>query len=296
MVELKGLIDTTTRAKPRETLFHSRRLGSTIRRVVAGAGVLLLLVLIIYPEALMPRDPFGIVAEDRLTPPGSTYWFGTDHLGRDILSRVILATRYSVLISSGVVVVITLAGLIAGMLAGYFRRLDNLIMRLMDSIMAFPTTMFALAILAIMGRDATNLILAIGIAYTPQVARITRSAVLTYRETAFVEAAVSIGSSDLRVMARHLLPNVTPVIVIQASYFLARVLLTEAGLSFLGLGLPPNTPSWGMILGEGRTYLREAPWITIFPGLAIAVAVVTLNVFGDIVRDRLDPRLRGTSS
>ncbi|MBI4279781.1 MAG: ABC transporter permease [Armatimonadetes bacterium] len=271
----------------------SRRRPAAYARLALGAAALgFLAVVLVWPQALMPRDPFAISAPNRLHPPDAEFPLGTDHLGRDLLSRIILGTRPSVLVSTGVVVLATTAGLIAGVTAGHYRRLDNIVMRIMDGMMAFPAIMLALAILAIMGRSVFNLILAVAIVYTPQIARVSRSVVLAYRETDFVAAAVASGATDLRVVWRHLLPNCIPAVTVQATYFFARALLTEASLSFLGLGLPPEVPSWGMLLGEGRRYMQEAPWTTIFPGLAIAVAVVILNVAGDTVRDRLDTRLR----
>lgn len=270
-----------------------RRFGAGVRGALAVSAVLCLLLVLMRPQALMPQDAFAISADHRLQPPGPAFVLGTDHLGRDLLSRIILGTRPSVLVSSGVVLLATTAGLMTGMVAAFYRRLDNLIMRIMDGMMAFPAIMLALAILAIMGRSVVNLILAVAIVYTPQIARVSRSLVLAYREADFVSAAVATGASGLSVMWRHLLPNVIPGVMVQATYFFARALLTEASLSFLGLGLPPDVPSWGMVLGEGRRFLREAPWTTIFPGLAIAGTVVIVNVLGDVVRDRLDPRLKG---
>lgn len=262
--------------------------------LVVGAGALFLLsVALVWPQALMPHDPFAISGMDRLRPPSARFWLGTDHLGRDLLSRIILGTRPSVIVATGVVLLATTAGVVTGILAGYYRRLDNPTMRIMDGMMAFPDIMLALAILAIMGRSVFNLIVVVAIVFTPQIARFTRSLVLAYREVEFVLAAVAAGASDLRVMWRHLLPNMMPAVTVQATFFFARALLTEASLSFLGLGLPPEVPSWGMLLGQGRPFLREAPWTTIFPGLALATAVVVLNLLGDAVRDRLDPRLRG---
>lgn len=252
----------------------------------------LVLLAVIYPEALTPYNPFAISGARRLLPPGWPYLAGTDHLGRDMMSRIIIGTQPSLLIAGGVAIVAVTAGLIGGMLAGYYRRLDNLIMRIMDGMMAFPAIMLALAIVAIMGRSIINLIIAIAIVYAPQIGRVCRAAVLACREQDYVTGAVAAGATDFWIMTRHLLPNVMPVLAVQATYFFARALLTEASLSFLGLGLPPDVPTWGMILGEGRRFLRDAPWTTIMPGLTIALSVVVLNVLGDQIRDRLDPRLK----
>lgn len=252
----------------------------------------LLLVLVVYPQALVIHDPFAIAGRLRLEPPSSSFWLGTDHLGRDMLSRIIIATQPSLLIAGGVVILATAGGTIGGLLAGYYRRLDNVIMRIMDGMMAFPAILLALAIVAVLGRTVPNLIMAISVVYAPQIGRVCRSAVLSCREQDYVTAAIAGGGSDYWIMTRHLLPNVIPVLAVQATYFFARAILTEASLSFLGLGLPPDTPTWGTILGEGRRFLRDAPWTSIFPGLAIATAVIAINIIGDVVRDRVDPRLR----
>jgi peptide/nickel transport system permease protein len=279
-------VATTTPAKRKRSAW---RTSGRILMVVAGGLVLLAVV---HPEALIPHDPFAISGALRLKPPAWPYVFGTDHLGRDVLSRIIIGTQPSLLISGGVVVLAVAGGLVGGMLAGFYRRLDNIIMRIMDGMMAFPAIMLALAIVAIMGRSIVNMIIAIAIVYTPQIARVCRSAVLACREQDYVTGAFAAGASDFWIMTRHLLPNVMPVLAVQATYFFARALLTEASLSFLGLGLPPDVPTWGMVLGEGRRFLRDAPWTTIFPGMAIALSVVALNVLGDHIRDRLDPRLK----
>jgi peptide/nickel transport system permease protein len=266
-----------------------------VRVAVLSAIGLLVLIAVVHPETILPHDPFAIDGSRRLEAPDWSYVLGTDHLGRDILSRIIVGTQPTLLIAGGVVVLAILGGTIGGMVAGYYRQVDNLVMRIMDGMMAFPAVMLALAIIAILGRSITNLIIAIAIVYTPQVGRICRSAVIACREQDYVTGAVAAGASDFWIMTRHLLPNVMPVLIVQATYFFARALITEASLSFLGLGLPPDVPTWGTILGEGRSFMRDAPWTTIFPGIAIAVSVITLNVIGDLIRDRLDPRLKRIS-
>jgi peptide/nickel transport system permease protein len=262
----------------------------TLRATVAATGLFLLAVVAV-PLTFTPYDPFAVSGSDRLRPPSLQHPLGTDHLGRDLLSRVILGVRPSLLVAVGTVAVSLSAGLVFGLLAGFYRRLDNLLMRVMDGLMSFPYILLAIAVLAVLGRNTANLILAISVVYTPFIARITRSVILSYREATFVEAAMALGASDLRILARHLLPNVVPIIAVQATYFSARALLTEASLSFLGLGLPPEMPSWGTLLGDGRRFLRSAPWVSIFPGVAISLTVLVLNVAGDAIRDRLDPRV-----
>jgi peptide/nickel transport system permease protein len=270
----------------------SRRLSSTITRVLLIVLPLAVAAAVVVPQLLTPHDPFKIAGALRLEEPGAEFWLGTDHLGRDMFSRLIIGTRPSLLIAAGVCALAAGVGLFTGLIAGYYRWLDNVVMRLMDAMMAFPAIVLALAIVAILGRSVTNLIFAIAVVYAPQISRVCRSAVLACREQDYVTAAVAGGASDWWVITRHLLPNVLPVLSVQATYFFARALIYEASLSFLGLGLPPDIPTWGSILGEGRRFLRDAPWTTVFPGLTIAAAVVAINLFGDRLRDRLDPRLR----
>ena len=193
---------------------------------------------------------------------------------------------------AAVVALALVAGVLCGLLAGYYRRLDNAIMRVMDGLMAFPAIVLAIALMAVLGPSVLNVVVAIGVVYTPRVARIVRASVLVIRETAYVEAARALGASDGALLARHVLPNCLSPVVVQASFVFAAAVLTEAALSFLGVGVPPYVPSWGNILSEGRLYIQQAPWLVLYPGAAIMLTILALNLVGDGLRDALDPRER----
>jgi len=230
---------------------------------------------------------------EQLRSPSSAHGFGTDELGRDVLSRVILAARVSVQVSLVSVGLALLAGVTIGLLSGFYGRwVDAVGMRSMDVIFSFPVMLLALAIVAMLGPGLVPAMLAIAIVYTPFFARITRASVLTVREETYIRAARSIGAGDARILRLHVLPNVMAPIIVQTSLSLAFAILTEAALSFLGLGVQPPQPSWGRMLFDGRGFLSEAWWMAVFPGLAIFVTVLALNLIGDAMRDALDPRQR----
>jgi peptide/nickel transport system permease protein len=241
-------------------------------------------------------DPLRIDVARRLTAPGAAHWFGTDDVGRDVWSRVVYGARLSLLVGTAVVALSLAIGLACGLVAGYYRRLDNAVMRVMDGLMAFPAIILAIALMASLGPSVANVIVAIGIVYAPRVARIVRGSVLVIRETTYVEAARALGASDAAVIARHVLPNCLSPVIVQASFVFAAAVLTEAALSFLGVGVPPYVPSWGNILAEGRLYLQQAPWLVLYPGGAIMLTIFGLNLLGDGLRDLLDPRLRGATA
>jgi peptide/nickel transport system permease protein len=245
---------------------------------------------------VLAGDPLRIDVARRLTAPGQAHWFGTDDVGRDVWSRVVYGARLSLLVGAAVVALSFVIGLACGLTAGYYRRLDNVVMRVMDGLMAFPAIILAIALMASLGPSVLNVIVAIGIVYAPRVARIVRGSVLVIRETTYVEAARALGASDAVVIARHVLPNCLSPVIVQASFVFAAAVLTEAALSFLGVGVPPYIPSWGNILAEGRLYLQQAPWLVLYPGAAIMLTIFGLNLLGDGLRDLLDPRLRGVAA
>lgn len=241
-----------------------------------------------------PYDPLRIDLRNKLAAPGLPHLLGTDDFGRDVLSRLMAAAGTSATISLITVALAVVAGVGLGMLAGYARGIvDRAIMMINDAMLSFPSMLLALALLSITGANKYGIILALGLAYTPAMVRVVRGAVLSLREREFVEASRTMGNSPAYTMVRHLLPNcLAPVIVLATSMF-GSVLLTESALSFLGLGVPPPAPTWGNMLAAARPHMAAAPWLGIFPGLCIALTLLGINLFGDAIRDRLDPRMRG---
>ena len=269
-----------------------RALGRSRSTLVGGLVVLAMVLIALFASLLSPYDPQDIQVPQRLLGPGRAHPFGTDNLGRDIFSRVIHGARVSLLVGSLIVVCATGAGATIGLIAGYDNRMDRVLMRIMDGLMAFPTTLLAIALMAALGARLSNVIIALAIVFTPRVARIVRSVTLVVRELDYVQAAQALGAADARILARHVLPNCLAPIIVQATFIFADSVLAEAALSFLGVGLPPYIPSWGTIITAGRTFMQTAPWITVFPGVAILLSVLGLNLLGDGLRDLADPRLR----
>jgi len=246
----------------------------------------------IFADLIAPFEPDDNNFRAMLAPPGEAHLLGTDAFGRDILSRVIHGTRISLLVGLLVVVATGILGVLLGTLAGYVRWLDGVIMRTMDGLMAFPGVLLAIALAAAMGPSAVNAALALTITFTPRTARIVRGSVLVVRSLPYVEAARAAGATDARIIRRHILPNALPPLIVQMTFVFSIAILAEAVLSFIGVGPPPPTPSLGNIISEGRAYIREAPWVALSPGIAIAISVLGLNIIGDALRDSLDPRLR----
>jgi len=266
------------------------------RIVLVGAIIIAITTLVGLFGPLVTVDPGRMNVAMRLQAPGAASWFGTDDLGRDVFARVVYGARLSMGVGVAVVLFALVLGLIAGLAAGYFRKLDNVIMRIMDGLMAFPAIILAIALMASLGPSVANVIVAIGVVYTPRVARVVRGSVLVVRENQYVEAAQALGIADIGIILRHVLPNCLSPVIVQGSFVFAAAVLTEAALSFLGVGVPPYVPSWGNSLSEGRLYLQQAPWLVLYPGAAIMVTIFGLNLLGDGVRDMLDPKIRGLSS
>jgi peptide/nickel transport system permease protein len=267
-----------------------------VRNRLAAAGLVVLglfVVLAVLGDAIAPYGRNERQVAERLQPPTWGHPFGADEDGRDLFSRVILGAETSLRVGLVAVGIALVAGVVLGLVAGYYRGwLDDVVMRLMDMLFAFPAILLAVAVLAIRGRGAGNAMIAIGVVYTPIFARVTRASVLSVREEVYVRAARSIGAGDLRIIRRHILPNVATPIIVQTSISLAFAILAEAALSFLGLGTQRPEPSWGILLSDGRDYIQDAWWLTVFPGLAIFLVVLSFNVVGDALRDALDPRQR----
>jgi peptide/nickel transport system permease protein len=275
------------------------------RHWLAAIGIVIILAAVtmaLFAPYLAPHPPLKQDIMLRLKPPGTmdlrsgkTLWLGTDHLGRDVLSRIIYGSRISLIVSLSAVIASAAIGLTLGLLAGFYRGwLESVVMRLVDLQMAFPFILLALAIVALLGPSLGNIILVFAVTAWPVYSRTIRGMVLTYQEREFIQAARALGSSDFRIMFLHLLPNLVSPMLVLASFEVARMILLESALSFLGLGVQPPTPTWGSMLADGRDYIRDAWWIAAFPGLAIMVTAAGINFLGDGLRDWFDPTLEHT--
>jgi peptide/nickel transport system permease protein len=259
---------------------------------LVGTALVALMLAAALSAPLLAGNPTRIDVPVRLSRPSAAHWFGTDDVGRDVFSRVVYGARLSLLVGATVVMLSFVVGVTCGLVAGFYRALDNAVMRVMDGLMAFPGIILAIALMASLGPSVTNVIVAIGIVHSPRVARVVRGSVLVIRETPYVEAARALGASDLALLGRHVLPNCLSPLIVQGSFLFAAAVLIEAALSFLGVGVPPYVPSWGNILSEGRLYIQQAPWLVLYPGAAIMLTILGLNLVGDGLRDVLDPKIR----
>jgi peptide/nickel transport system permease protein len=285
----------TLKASPKQVA--TSRFFRTLRRspnAVIGATVVCLLAMVaIFAPMLAPYDPLAVNASASLTPPSAGYWLGTDALGRDLLSRIMYGTRISLQLGLIAVSIAAISGTIFGLLGGYYRGwLDTSIVAGVDVLLAFPNILLALAITFALGINLTNLMIAVGIAAVPTYVRVVRSTVLAIKENPYIEAARVSGCTNWRIILRHILPNAYGPIIILSTLGVASAILSGSALSFLGLGTKPPTPEWGVMLAEGRGFMLNAWWVTTFPGLAIMVTVLSMNLLGDGLRDILDPRLR----
>lgn len=271
------------------------RLKSSLRRhVLAWLAILFLTlagVAAVAAPAIAPNSPTDMHRRDRFAPPSARYLFGSDEFGRDTLSRLMYGGRISLSVGIASVLAAILVGVPLGLAGGYFRRLDNPIMRVMDIVLTFPDILLAIAVMAALGPTVRNVMIAIAVINVPIFARITRSLVLRTMQLTYIEAASAVGRSDSGIIVRHILPNILSPLVVQATLSLGFAILTEAALSFLGLGTQPPTPSWGLMLNTARNYMEYSPWVAVFPGLAIFLTVFSFNILGDFFRDVLDPRL-----
>jgi peptide/nickel transport system permease protein len=259
--------------------------------MVVGGAILLFMALAAALAPLIAGDAITMLPANRLKPPSAEYWFGTDNLGRDVFARTVYGAQISLLVGLLVAGVSVVLGLAIGLAAGYNRRLDGPIMRVMDGVMAIPAILLAIALVSLTRASVGIVIAAIVIPEVPRVVRLVRSVVLTVREQPFVEAAVSGGSRRIKILLRHILPSTVAPLIVQATYICASAILVESGLSFLGAGTPPEIPTWGNMIASSRLYLARAPWTIFFPGACLAIVVLAVNLVGDGLRDRLDPRL-----
>jgi len=270
-------------------------LAPFLGRPIALLGLIVLVGLAtaaIFAPILAPYDPSRLEPVARLIPPNAAHWFGTDQFGRDTFSRVIYGSRLALLIGVGVVSFALVTGVPAGVLSALFPRFGRVVMRMIDVLMSFPALLLALGLIVIIGQGVTNAILAIGVVYLTTTSRITYGLTLRLRTETYVEAANSMGAGAVWTIRKHILPNLISPLLVQASFVFAFAQLSAASLDFLGLGAPPEIPSWGNMLAESRIFITRAPWLLFFPGLSIAITAFSLNLVGDVLRDRLDPRFR----
>ena len=265
--------------------------------IIGSAFLLFFVILAIFAPLIAPYDPLANDYSAILSAPTKSHPFGTDNLGRDILSRIIFGSRISLRVSLVSVAIATAAGVLLGVIAGFFGGIvDIVISRILEVMFSFPEVLLALLIMSILGASLNNIMIAIGIVYTPIFARITRGAVLTIKDSLYVEAATTMGVKKRVIIVRHILPNILSPVIVQVTLSLAFAILSEAALSFLGIGVEPDVPSWGMMLNYGKTWIELAWWVGVFPGIAIALTVLGFKVLGDGLRDVLDPRLRNVEN
>lgn len=291
----RSLGSLAERAKPS---FWRRTLRVARQKPLGTVGFLIILIMVVAAagaDLIIRHDLYQLSVTDRLVGPNSEFWFGTDEFGRDLFSRIVWGARISITVGLISVMCGTTVGAVLGAASAFFGgRLDFFMQRIMDALLAFPTLVLALAVVAALGRSLANVIIAISIVLIPTANRVVRSAVLGIKNEQYTEAARAIGCTSLRVLFRHVIPNSMAPYIVLATVALGTAILAEASLSFLGLGTPPPEPSWGgMLSAQGQAYMRQAPWLAIFPGLAITFAVYGFNMLGDALRDIMDPRLRG---
>jgi len=284
----RSAVEAAPSTRPR---WLRRLLGN--HSVVAGALILLIFVLAaLLAGVLSTHNPTRLVPASRLLPPSARHLLGTDEFGRDVWSLVLYGSRISLLVGVTTMLLTSIGGIVVGLVAGYSRRLDTVVMRVMDGLMAFPAILLAIALMAVRGPGVWNVIFALSIVYMPRTAMLIRSTVLSIRELDYVQAARALGREDAGIAVRHILPNCVGPLLVQGNFIFANAILAEAILGFLGVGVPPYVPSWGNVIAGGKNVIREAFWVSLFPGVALTLAGLSLNLLGDGLRDLLDPRLR----
>ncbi|MER9231614.1 ABC transporter permease [Mesorhizobium sp. M0622] len=269
-------------------------LSRLMTRPTAAVGIAVMMVIVlaaILAPVIAPYAPTKLSIASRLHPPSLDHLFGTDDLGRDIFTRMLYAARTSLAVGFAVVIFASIIGVVLGLTSGFFRKLDAPVSRLIDAMMAFPDILLAIALVAALGATAFNVVVALGVVYAPRLARVVRASTLVIRELPYVEAARALGVPTPVILVRHVLRNVTSPLLVQATFIFANAILAEAGLSFLGVGISPDIPTWGTMIATGRQYMDQAGWIMMFPGSAIVITVLSLQLVGDGLRDLLDPRL-----
>jgi peptide/nickel transport system permease protein len=288
-------LDARSAAPEKSVSLTWRLFRDALRRhptaLIGGSILLCMIGIAIFAPWLGTVDPQAVAPIKRLRPPSREFWFGTDMLGRDVYSRVVYGARVSLVIGLAVAALSTVVGLAIGLVTGYIRRVDAVVMRIMDGLMSIPSVLLAIALMALTKASIENVIAAITLAEVPRVARLVRSLVLTLREQPYVEAAIAAGTTLPRILVRHILPNLVAPLLVQGTYVCGSAMITEAILSFIGAGTPPNIPSWGNIMAEGRSLIQIAGYLILFPGIFLSLTVLAVNLLGDGMRDALDPRL-----
>jgi peptide/nickel transport system permease protein len=266
-----------------------------LRNRTSAAGALILVFMIVcaaLAPLVCPEGPYVMVMSERLSPPSIKHLFGTDAFGRDLFARILYGARISMLIGGTVSLASLASGLVIGLYAAYYRGLDNVLMRLCDSVNAIPATLLAIALMAVLGASTANVVASLSVIYTPALARVARASALSVKESLYIESMRALGAKPRRIIWRHILPNIVGPVIVQASFIFANAIITEAALSFLGVGVPVPQPSWGNILYEGKSVIYKASWMVVYPGAFTVLAVLGLNLFGDGLRDILNPKGR----
>jgi len=289
----KQLSEWYNRHKEDQLIIGLLDTGKSKKGRVGGIILFAIIMLAIFGPILYPYSPFDINQYDMLSPPSLEHLAGTDQFGRDLLSRILWGARVSLYVGFLTVIIAALIGITLGLISGFYRsKVDEFIMRMTDIMLSFPLIFLALMIIAWLGPSTENLIIALGVFYIPQFTRLTRASVLSASERDYVQAARAVGDKSIIIMIREILPNCLAPIIVQSTVAFSYAILAEATLSFLGLGIQPPTPAWGIMIADGRPYIEYAPWLAIIPGVAIMLTVLSFNLFGDALRDALDPRLR----
>jgi peptide/nickel transport system permease protein len=278
--------------RPGSRFYWLRMLLENPAAVISGSFILITVLLAIFAPLLTPYSPTHLEPGIRLLGPSGSHWFGTDDVGRDVLTRILFGARISLLVGASVTLVAAAVGSVLGLIAAYYTRFDTLIMRIMDGMMAFPSILLAIAIMASLGPSTTNVIVALSIVYTPSIARLVRSSALVTKQQPYVESARVIGARDPLILRRYIFANSLSPLIVQCTFVVAFAIISEASLSFLGTGVPPEIPTWGNMLRDGQRVLQRAWWLAVFPGTALFLMVLALNLLGDGLRDALDPRSR----
>src|SRR5690625_4819750 len=290
--DVDELSDVKQKLKKEQRQLFIKRFFANKLMVTGFVTILFLLLVTLIGPFIVTDDPYEIVVQDRLSSPSSEYLLGTDEFGRDLLSRIVHGAQVTMGVGLAVAAISSFFGMIIGLYASYYRILDHILMRIADGLMAIPSILLAIALMAALGPDTKNVIIALSIVFTPHIARVIRSSALVVKEQTYIEAMQAQGASATRIIWLHIMPNTISPLVVQATYIFAEAIIVEAALSFLGAGVPAPDPSWGNILYDGKLVIFNAWWMTVFPGFMIVIAVLGLNLLGDGLRDLIDPHAR----